>query len=736
MINRICFTPKSSLTFLLIITLIFQAEAQLQFITYDSVVVLRNGDSLHNAWAGGFNSPQFSSIDLNHDGLKDLVAFERNYYGSVKTFLNTGSAGNSSYDYAPLYENYFPAMHNWTLLRDYNCDGKEDIFTSVPAGLAVYRNDTPDWGPPIFTSITLLLQTIGLNGQVPLYVSPPDIPAIADVDDDGDLDILTFNSLGKTIEYHKNMSMENNGNCDALDFELKNACWGYFSEDGNNNSVILFDTCENNVIDPEKHSRHAGSTILALDIDGNQTKDLVLGDITYPNLIELINGGTPQSSGIISFDTAFPSNTMPVNMTIFPATYLIDADNDGLDDLLVAPNNPNTSENVNSVWYYRNEGTPSVPAFNFVKQGFLQDEMIDAGERSFPVFFDADGDGLVDILIGGFGYFINSGAYDSRLMWLRNTGDLSHPAFVVEDEDYAGLAAMQFNGIYPAMGDMDNDGDEDLISGDEDGKLHYFRNDAQSGEPASFTLSQANFMDIDIGQSAKPQIIDVNRDGLPDLLVGERDGTINYFQNTGTAENAFFTSEPSLEEWGQVDVMPACCTGYSAPFMTEDSTGSYMLYVGSEQGYLYLYTHIENNPGGIFQLVDSLNLHGVNVNVSGYDLNADGKMELVFGEYDGGLGLLKQGLPPALGINKNRNTAPEIKVFPNPASDELFVSIHGKISGQLSVYNAFGREVLREDNQDKTSPRKIDISQLVPGFYMLRLQVGKAFASAKFIKNQ
>ncbi|MEZ5148263.1 MAG: hypothetical protein R2759_14665 [Bacteroidales bacterium] len=62
-----------------------------------------------------------------------------------------------------------------------------------------------------------------------------------------------------------------------------------------------------------------------------------------------------------------------------------------------------------------------------------------------------------------------------------------------------------------------------MITGDEDGLLHYFRNDAAAGEPADFKLTQPNFKGIDVGQSAKPQIIDINRaDGKPDLLVGER----------------------------------------------------------------------------------------------------------------------------------------------------------------------------------------------------------------------
>ncbi len=116
-----------------------------------------------------------------------------------------------------------------------------------------------------------------------------------------------------------------------------------------------------------------------------------------------------------------------------------------------------------------------------------------------------------------------------------------------------------------AFGDMDNDGDKDMITGDEDGNLHYFRNDGGAGNPADFTISQPNYKGIDIGESAKPQIIDVNRDGLPDLLVGERSGTINYFENIGTPQSADFSASPNNDFFGEIDVMAECCTGFSAP---------------------------------------------------------------------------------------------------------------------------------------------------------------------------
>jgi hypothetical protein len=88
--------PVKTVLTLFFLLIVISISGQIQLIPLTGVPVTQTGDTMKNAWAGGFNSPQFSAIDLNGDGIKDLVAFERNFYGVIKTFINEGIPGEVS----------------------------------------------------------------------------------------------------------------------------------------------------------------------------------------------------------------------------------------------------------------------------------------------------------------------------------------------------------------------------------------------------------------------------------------------------------------------------------------------------------------------------------------------------------------------------------------------------------------------------------------------------------------
>ena len=577
--------------------------AQPYFTRYDSIPVTINNNILKYPWAGGLNSCQFSTIDLNMDNIEDLFVFDRGG-NKITTFINNGTPGTIDYTLAPQYRSMFinqhddrGTFHDWILFRDYNMDGKKDIFTYSSGATAVYKNTTQSADSLTFELMTAFLKSNYNPNNLALYISPVDMPTFIDVDNDGDLDVVTYHIYGTVVEFHSNQSQELYGNSDSLVYMLYDQCWGDFSENSASNSVYL-DTCIGVfILGDTLHDisgsglRHSGSSTLALDMNNDGVKEFMLGDISFNNLTLLSNDGTLQDAHMFDANTLVPPNTTPVSITLFPAAFYEDINNDNAKDLIVSPNTTNITENFSSVWLYQNNGATSQPDFAYMQNNFLQDNMIETGEVSFPVFFDANNDGLQDIIIGNYGYFNNNGNYKSNLSYYENTGTATIPQFQLITRDYAAIEALNLKNIIPTFGDIDGDNVQEMFIGDNNGVIHLFENNAQQGQPANFVLSQPNYAGIDVGLNAAPQLFDLNGDTLLDFIIGERNGNLNYYENTGTETNPVFTLVS--EEFGGVDVRkPGFNIGYSIPFMFK-MNNQLQLFVGSESGDIFQYTNIE-----------------------------------------------------------------------------------------------------------------------------------------------
>lgn len=589
--------------FVFFVLLTTQSFAQLFFNRHDSVQVTEENGTLDFPWAGGLNHPQISNIDFNSDGTNDLLVFDKSGDKLVCLTMNS----QNQLEIAPQYRDMFTnqhgtvnrSLHGWVLLRDFNDDGKSDIFTYSNGGLAVYRNDG-NADTLIFTLMTRKLLSDYGNGLINIYVSPSDLPAIMDVDGDSDMDIVTFSLFGTSAEYHQNQSMELYGTPDSMVMELATPCWGNFGEDPSTVAVNLNVTCKGGYSAPPNSQAaansgvHSGFTMLGLDIEGDGDKDLVVGILSFNSMNILLNDGDSTTANIGSQDLTFPANfdnTDAIDVYTFPAAFLADVNNDGQDDIIASPYQENNGHNFESSHLYMN--TSSTPDFNldFTKNNFLQDEMIEVGTSAYPVFFDYDQDGLKDLLVGGRGYFVSSGVYSSQLAYYRNTGTATEPAFTLQTRDLANISSLGLGNVAATFGDIDGDGDDDMIVGGVGGQVHYFENSAGAGNPCNFTLTTPGFQGIDIqGQYATPCLHDLDGDLLLDLVIGEKSGKLSYYHNEGTATASNFVLEDS--NFGSVDITESgSADGYSAPFIFENG-GQIQLLVGSESGDINLYDEV------------------------------------------------------------------------------------------------------------------------------------------------
>ena len=728
------------------------------FSRFDSIPVTINSSALDFPWAGGLNYSQFSNIDLNFDGNNDLFIFDRTGNKTL-TFLHSGVTGVTDFQYAPEYEALFPNMTNWALLVDYNCDGLPDIFTNSPGGIRIFKNTSSISTGISFVMVENLLYSYFYSGMVNLYVSSVDLPAITDIDNDGDIDILTFGLVGSKLEYHKNLSVESGFGCDSLHFRLKNDCWGNFSESITNNELTLYDTCASTITTPEmdftpvsfiedvKYDsiemggiRHSGSCLIAFDNNGINSKDLLLGDISAKNLVYAENGGVSPNlnSSIIAQDTLFPSYNIPINIKTMACPFNVDVNNDGNLDLIVTPQSTAVSENAKGVAYYQNDSITTFPNFNFQTSNLFQIDMIERGEGALPVLFDYDNDGLLDLLVSNYGFFNTStDTYTSKLCLFRNNGSTAQPSFIQINDNFENLSAtMNDFSLHPAFGDLNNDGDGDMLVGGYNGTLYYFENIAGAGNPADFVLSQANLTDnttsiIDIGQYSTPFLKDLDRDGDNDLLIGERNGNINYYENIGTA--SVFSFRYRTDTLGGIKVNQAgYVTGFSVPSVYDDN-GKYQLIIGSQTGYVHHYDSIENNILGSYRQVDTTLLgypHGIRSGVAPVDINNDGYMDIFTGNYRGGLSFFKGDSEGTIGIKEE--VLSQIHIYPNPTQNSINFEFESDNEVKLKLVDITGR-IIREDKI--YNGYSLDIHNLAGGIYFICLEYQSKTLTHKIVKQ-
>lgn len=752
------YTCYKFFTMLIFFTTTFALKAQLQ---RPNIPIQRmNGTAYLHGWAGALNNPQFSEVDMDGDGIKDLFVFDR--VGNVPlTFLNGGSPNSIDYTFAPEWRNQFPAgMQNFTLLRDYNCDGLEDLFTyyysftTGEAGIAAYRASRDASGKIEYTLVqdilrfTLKNQTQRFN----IYISTIDIPALDDIDGDGDLDILTFNPSGGYVEWYQNTSVENGWNCDSLRFVYADNCWGRFYESGITQSIDLsprIDSCHGwpswNPLRPANatNNLHAGSTLLTLDMDNDGDKELILGDLTFNNLNLLTNGGHADTAFATAQEVNFPQNTTTVAIDIFPAAFYLDVNNDNKKDLIAAPNFDNISMNDRVAWLYTNSQSTAQPVFNYQQQDFLVAEMVEVGSAAAPAFVDFNGDGLLDLVVGNYGIYVNSSTYRTRLIAFQNMGINSSPIFKLISMDFGNLQQYNFRRLAPAFGDMDGDGDMDMVIGQEDGTLLYVQNTGTLTVP-SFT-APFQYTTIDVGQHATPNLVDVDRDGDLDLLIGERNGNINYHENTGTATVAAFSATPTSGTFGFIDArLPGFSEGNSAPFLWDDN-GSYRLFVGNETGEVWVYDGIEGNLTGTFQRLvaphDSI-AEGRQSILAVADITGDGQPELVVGNKRGGIAIFSAPVPTGW------HSIPQIhefqcKIWPNPTKESINLQFSNVLSEEISIslYDVLGQLLWEDILEAGLGTKEILLNpaqKLASGIYalVLRSKNGKILTTQPLqIKN-
>jgi len=244
---------------------------------------------------------------------------------------------------------------------------------------------------------------------------------------------------------------------------------------------------------------------------------------------------------------------------------------------------------------------------------------------------DLDYDFDLDLIIGDI---------DGSLHYYENIGDRNTPEF---QEDVTFFLTPTYVDVgqrsSPTVGDLDNDGDYDLLIGDIDGKLHFYRN--TGSKSAAVYNKEATFQsNIDVGTGSNPTLVELNGDGKLDLIIGNWEWIESYYINTGSSAEADFTLDPSTYDGLDVGFNSA------AAFYDLNNDGLQDLVIGHKQYSLEhpLLTYINNgtqtmpvweeHTSYFPEVAGILERHVAPVFA---DMDNDGDKDLIAGSWDGRL---------------------------------------------------------------------------------------------------
>jgi hypothetical protein len=431
-----------------------------------------------------FSQPRFA--DLDGDGDPDLII--GNTEDKPYFMENSGSATNPAFTIgADIFAGISFLDAEMGVCADIDGDGDLDFIAGGFTGLNLFTN-TGTISSPVFEKTEGFFD--GLN------VGSNPVPDLADVDNDGDLDMVVGLSESGMVKLYVNLG-----------------------------SPVMAQFTEASAIEIGDVGLYAYPNFCDLDADNDL--DLLVGRDEH-GFIYYQNTGTPNTA---IWETNINTFAGLGNETYWNSPELTDLNGDGKFDLIFG----SASGPLN---YYLNSGTPTSPTWQL--NTTLFGGVLDVGGASNPNFIDWDGDADLDMF---------TGSQLGDIKYFENTGTTSGPAWEENSSYFTSLKHSIYSAV--AIGDVNDDGLFDAIVGDLSGKLYYHRNTG-----SGFFFETEVLSTVNLGGWSAPRLVDFDNDEDLDIVAGNEAGNLTYLENQGSAASPAWVIIPGF--FGGIDVGTNC----------------------------------------------------------------------------------------------------------------------------------------------------------------------------------
>lgn len=614
---------------------------------------------------GGIPSLPFSQprlADLDNDGDLDMTIGNINdkpfYLENIGTAENPQFVSGADY-FANI--NYIDAELG--VFADLDDDGDLDFISGGYTGLHFFEN-TGDAASPQFEEIVGFFNILG-------GINYP-VPDLADVDDDGDLDLVIGLSESGMVKLYENIGTAALANfSDAEAYEI--------------DDVGLF----------------AYPCFADLDNDGDT--DLLVGRDGF-GFRYFQNTGSASSAEWTYIEDALSGIGFE---TYWNSPDLIDLDNNGTLDLIFGTAS-------GPLEYYVNIGTPE--SAEWEHNTSLFGGVIDVGGASNPFFVDYDNDGDLDMF---------TGSQMGDIKYFENTGTVNGPSWTENSAPFSSLKHSIYSDV--TFGDLNGNGRLDAVVGDLSGNLFHHNNNG-----LGFSYIESTFAGFSFGGWSSPYLIDLDNDEDLDLVIGNESGTLHYIENQGDSENAVWVEISNY--FGGIDV------GSNAvpSFADLDFDGDQDMAVGNISGNVKYY----ENQNGSWVINNELMAGvsgGQNTSPGFADLDGDGDADLALGNYDGTFNYF-QNMEIMVGLNeKNNPSFANLQVFPNPFQSHITIQTEAETNEaiQFKVFDMNGalryHQTIRSNGTQMNT--KLELEALPAGVYLLQLITNEHAKTIRMIKQ-